>query len=70
MWHLGDNKGRADTDGDCGSKNSVGVTYLVVQWFRLRTAEAGGMGLIPCQGTKIPTCYAAQPKDLKKKKFC
>lgn len=63
MRHLGDDKGRADTAGGCGSENSVGVAYLVVQWLRLRTAKAGGIGLIPCQGNKIPTGYAAQPKD-------
>ena len=29
-------------------------TSLPVQWLRLCTAHAGGVGLIPCQGTKIP----------------
>ena len=32
-------------------------TSLVVQWLRLCTSTAGGMSLIPGQGTKIP--YAA-----------
>ena len=29
-------------------------TCLVVQWLRLCTSTAGGMGSIPGQGTKIP----------------
>ena len=29
-------------------------TSLVVQWLRLPASTAGGMGLIPGQGTKIP----------------
>ena len=29
-------------------------TSLVVQWLRLRASNAGGKGLIPGQGTKIP----------------
>ena len=29
-------------------------TSLVVQWLRLCTASAGGVGLIPGRGTKIP----------------
>ena len=29
-------------------------TSLVVQWLRLHAANAGSMGLIPSQGTKIP----------------
>ena len=29
-------------------------TSLAVQWLRLCTSTAGGMGLIPGQGTKIP----------------
>ena len=29
-------------------------TSLVVQWLRLCTSTAGGEGLIPGQGTKIP----------------
>ena len=29
-------------------------TSLVVQWLRLHTSNAGGAGLIPGQGTKIP----------------
>ena len=29
-------------------------TSLVVQWLRLRAFNAGGVGLIPGRGTKIP----------------
>ena len=31
-----------------------GGTSLVVQWLRLRAATAGGAGVIPGWGTKIP----------------
>ena len=40
-------------------------TPLVVQWLSLCAPSAGGMGLIPGQGTKIP--HVAWPK---KKKNC
>ena len=42
-------------------------TSLAVQWLGLHTSTAGGMGLIPGQGTKIP--QAAQPKKKKKTKY-
>ena len=29
-------------------------TSLVVQWLRVQAPNAGGIGLIPCQGTRIP----------------
>ena len=32
----------------------VDGTSLVIQWLRLYTPTAGGMGLIPGWGTKIP----------------
>ena len=35
-------------------------TSLVVQWLTLCSSTAGGMGSIPSQETKIPTCCAAQ----------
>ena len=38
-------------------------TSLAVQWLRLRASTAGGTGLIPGQGTKIP------PKKKKKGKM-
>ena len=34
-------------------KNILG-TSLAVQWLRLHTSDAGGMGLISSAGTKIP----------------
>ena len=34
-------------------------TSLVVQWLRLCASNAGGMGLILGQGTKIPPYHAA-----------
>ena len=42
---------------------------LVVQWLRLCTSNAGGVGSIPSWGTEIP--YAAQyGQKLNKKKAC
>ena len=38
---------------------------LLVQWLRLLASTAGGMGLIPGQGTKIP--HILQQKKKKKK---
>ena len=38
-------------------------TSLVVQWLRLRTSTAGGVGSIPGRGTKI--LRAVQPKKKK-----
>jgi len=35
----------------------------VVQWLGLHPSNAGGMGLIPGWGTKIPHAYTAQPKN-------
>ena len=32
----------------------IRVLFLAIQWLRLHTANAGGMGFIPGQGTKIP----------------
>ena len=37
--------------------------FLAVQWLRLHTSTAGGVGLIPGQGTKIP--HATQPSKTK-----
>ena len=39
---------------------------LAVQWLRLQASTAGGTGLIPGWGTKIP--YAARHDQRKKKK--
>ena len=37
-------------------------TSLTVQWLGLHASNAGGTGLIPDPGTKIPTCCLVQPK--------
>ena len=37
-----------------GSKDHIAGTSLVAQWLRLHTVNAGGGGLIPDQGSKIP----------------
>ena len=42
---------------------------LVVQWLRLHASNAGGMGSIPGQGTKIPHASRPKKKKLKKKKY-
>ena len=44
-------------------------TFLVVQWLRLRTSNAGEEGLIPGQGTEIPHAAPASPSQKKKKKI-
>ena len=36
-------------------------TSLVVQWLRLHTSNAGGLGSIPGVGTKIPDALATKP---------
>ena len=44
-------------------------TSLVVQWLRLSASSAGGMSLIPGQGTEIPhvTWYSQKKKQKKKR---
>ena len=37
-------------------------TFLAVQWLRPRAFTAGGMGLIPGRGTKIPHAVQWQKK--------
>ena len=49
-------------------KSSIAGTSLVVQWLRLRTSTAGGVGLIPGGRTKIPHALWCAAKK-KKKKF-
>ena len=46
-------------------KNTQG-TSLAVQWLELHASTAGGAGLIPVRGTKIP--QATRHNQLKKKK--
>ena len=38
----------------------------MVQWLRPQAFNAGDAGSIPGQGTKIPTCQMAQPKNKNK----
>lgn len=45
----------------------ISETSLMVQWLRLLIPNAGGLGSIPDQGTKGPTCCAVWPK---KKLIC
>ena len=45
-------------------KGLDGGTSLVVQWVRLCTPNAGGRGLIPGWGTKIPhAAWSGQKKN-------
>lgn len=43
-----------------GVEETVGGNSLVVQWLRLHASNAGAVGLIPGQRTKIS--HALQPK--------
>ena len=47
-------------------KNKVAGTSLVVQWLRLHVRNAGGLGLIPGRGTKIPHSATKDPECLNK----
>ena len=40
---------------------------MVIQWLRLLTPIAGGMGSIPSWGTRISHAAQAQPKKKKKR---
>ena len=44
-------------------------TSLVVQWLRLCISTAGGVGLIPGRGAKIPHAMQCGQKKRKKKMF-
>ena len=48
-------------------KNKVLATFLAVQWLRLHASNAGGVGSIPCQGTKIPHAVWRGGKKIKNK---
>ena len=49
---------------------SILWTSLVIQWLRLRTANAGGLGSIPGQGTRSHMLQLrVHMLQLKKKKF-
>ena len=41
---------------------------LAIQWLRLHTANAGGVGLSPGQGTRMPMLQSAAKKKLERKK--
>ena len=56
--------GIAQPGKKCQNQRETG-TSLVVQWLRLCTPSAGGMGSIPGQRTKIP--HAMQHSQKKKK---
>ena len=47
-------------------KNKVDGTSLVVQWLRLHAPNAGGLGLIPGRGTKIPHTATKDPECFNK----
>ena len=47
-------------------KNIIGGTSLAVQWLRLCISNAGGMGSIPGQGTKIPNSAGCSPSSPEK----
>ena len=44
-------------------KRDAHRTSLVIQWLRLYTPNAGGMGLIPDQGTKTPYANSSKKKE-------
>ena len=44
-------------------KKDAGIS-LAVQWLRLYTSIAGGMGSVPGQGTKIPHASWCGPKKI------
>ena len=46
-------------------KNDLGNS-LVVQWLELHASTAGGKGLIPGQGTKIPQAVWCDQKKINK----
>ena len=48
--------------GNFSFKENLG-TSLVVQWLRLHVSDAGGLGLIPGRGTKIPQAMQHGPKN-------
>ena len=41
---------------------------MAVHWLRFQASNSGGMDSIPHQGTKIPSCHGAWPKDKKKRR--
>ena len=51
------------------SRQAGGGTSPVVQWLRLRSADAGGAGSIPGWGTRIPRALRFGQKKKKKKRW-
>ena len=49
------------------TKRQVLGASLMVQWLILHVSNAGGVGLIPDRGTKIPHAPTVQPKSILKK---
>ena len=52
-----------------GSIKSLPGPSLAIQWLRLHTANAGGVGLSPGQVTRMPMLQSAAKKTRKKKVF-
>ena len=50
-------------------KENARGTSLMFQWLLLSTFIAGGTGLIPGWGTKIPHVFRCAQKERKKKKI-
>ena len=50
-------------------KRSEG-TCLMVQWLRLPASNAGDVGSIPGQGTKIPHASGTKNQNIKQKQYC
>ena len=45
-------------------------TSLVAQWLRLLASNAGGRGLIPGWGAKIPQALQSNNQNIKQKQYC
>ena len=45
-------------------------TCPMVQWLRLPTSNAGDVGSIPGQGTKIPHASGTKNQNIKQKQYC
>ena len=43
---------------------------MVVEWLRLCISNAGGTGLIPGLGAKIPHALWAEHQNIKQKQYC
>ena len=45
-------------------------TFLMVQWLRPMPSNAGGVGSIPGQGTKIPHASGPKIQNIRQKQYC